>query len=371
MLNLSCPKDELYASVQTVSHGVSGRSTQPVQNNIYLESSTDGLRLVATDLEFISLEAAIDATVADEGAVTVPARLLTEVVGSLAGEEVNLTADESHSLTVTGGNSSFCIRGMSAGDFEMLPPMDEPLEFELTQRDLHSILSQTVFATSRDETRPILTGALFRITSGGLEVVATDTYRLALRSMAADIPIEDSRTAIISQRALNEVLRIVDPESEEPVTLSLSDTQVAFLIGGVSVGSRLIEGQFPSYEKVLPDSSDRRITVSREEFTESLRRMLIVAREDSNRVVLKGDEGVLTITADSQDVGYAEEEIAATLEGEKPEIAFNARYLLDALQAMTEDEVVMELSQPLSPGTLKPVDSADYLYVIMPMQIMM
>ncbi|MFO8079334.1 MAG: DNA polymerase III subunit beta [Armatimonadota bacterium] len=370
MLNLSCPQEKLYESVQIVSHGVSGRSTQPVQNNIYLESTSDGLRLVATDLEFISLEAQIDASISDQGAVTVPARLLTEVVGSLSGEEITLEADEQHTLRVNSDRSSFRIRGMSAADFEMLPPMDDPAQFEIPQRDMHAILSQTVFATSRDETRPILTGALFNINPGGIDVVATDTYRLALRRMTADIPIDEGRSAIISERALNEVLRVIEPESDNTVGIALSDSQVAFTIGGVIVASRLIEGQFPNYEKVLPDASDRMVTVNRDDFTDTLRRMLIVAREDANRVVLRGADGMLTITADSQDVGHAEEQIPAALEGEEPEIAFNARYLLDALQAIGEEEVVIELSQPLSPGTLKPQDSDDYVYVIMPMQIM-
>ncbi|MGD9494682.1 MAG: DNA polymerase III subunit beta [Armatimonadota bacterium] len=370
MLSLSCPQAELHASVQTVAHGISGRSTQPVQNNIYLESVSGKLRLVATDLEFISLEAVIDASVSDEGAVTVPGRLLGELTGSLAGEQVHLEADEQHTLTVTSGRSSFRIRGMSAADFEMLPDLDSPLEFELAQRDLHIILSQTDFATSRDETRPILTGALFHIRPSGLEVVATDTYRLALRKMTVEIPIEEPRAAIVSQRALNEVLRVLDGESDESVRLALSESQVTCQVGNVTVGSRLIEGQFPNYEKVLPDSSDRRITVDNREFIDSLRRVLIVAREDANRVVLRGQAGMLTISAESQEVGRAEEQIPATLEGEEPEIAFNARYLLDALQTIPEQQVVMELSQPLSPGTLKPVDCDDYLYVIMPMQIM-
>ncbi len=370
MLNLSCPQEKLHESVQTVSHGVSGRSTQPVQNNIYLESTSDGLRLVATDLEFISLEAQMEANVRDQGAVTVPARLLAEVIGSLSDEDVDLEADQQDTLQVNSTRASFRIRGMSAADFEELPTLDDPVEFEIPQRDMHSILSQTVFATSADETRPILTGALFNISPGGIDVVATDTYRLALRRMTADIPVDESRSAIISERALNEVLRVLEPESDGTVSMALSDSQVEFTVGGVTVGSRLIEGQFPNYEKVLPDESDRRVTVNRAEFTNTLRRMLIVAREDANRVVLRGADGVLTITADSQDVGHAEEQIPATLEGEEPEIAFNASYLLEVLQAISADEVVMELSQPLSPGTLKPSESDDYTYVIMPMQIM-
>ncbi len=370
MLNLSCPQEQLHASVQTVSHGVSGRSTQPVQNNIYLESTSSGMRLVATDLEFISLEANIPATVRDQGAVTVPARLLTEVIGSLAGEEISLEADDHSTLRVNTARSSFRIRGMSAADFEMLPDIGDAARMEIAQRDLHSILSRTVFATSRDETRPILTGALFKIASGGIDVVATDTYRLALSNLTLDTALEEGRSAIISERALNEVLRIIAPDSDDPVAMVLSESQVEFEIGSVKVGSRLIEGQFPNYEKVIPDDCDRRVTVDRVEFTNTLRRMLIVAREDSNRVVLRGSDGILTITADSQDVGHAEEQIPAKLEGEEPEIAFNARYLLDALGALSHDEVVMELSQPLSAGTLKPADSDDYTYVLMPMQIM-
>jgi len=371
MLRVSCSRAVLHSRIQTVAHGVSGRSTQPVQNNIYLEAvGPNRLRLVATDLEFISLDAVMEAQVADEGAVTVPARLFSEVVGAAGSEEVTLEADERSTVIVAAGNSRSAIRGMSAVDYEMLPELVDPTELQLPQGALHEVLSQTVFATSQDETRPILTGALFKIQPGGLEVVATDTYRLALRRLTAEIPVEEPQSAIISARALHEVLRVLDVSSEEPAKVSLSSSQVEFAIGEVKVGSRLIEGQYPNYEKVLPDASDRRITINRREFMDGLRRALIVAREDANRVVISGEDGTVRISADSQDVGHHEESIAATLEGERPEIAFNARYLLDALDAIKSEEVVLELSQPLSPGTLKPVGDEDYLYVIMPMQIM-
>ena len=370
MLKVSCPQAELHSRVQTVSHGVTGRSTQPVQNNLYVETTGGKLRLVATDLEFLSVEALIDADVQEEGAVTVPARLITEVMGAAVGPEMMLEADERNTLMVTSANSRWEIRGMSAGDYEMLPDLAEPTQLELPQSALHSVLSQTVFATSQDETRPILTGALFNITGGGIEVVATDTYRLALRTMTAEIPIEEPRSAIISARALKEVLAALQPDSDEPVTMAFTDSQVNFVIGAVMIGSRLIEGQFPNYEKVLPDATDRQITMNAQEFADALRRTLIVAREDAYRVVITGEDGAITIKADSQDVGHADEQVPARLEGEKPEIAFNARYLLEALDAITEEEIVIELSQPLSPGTMKPVGSDDYLYVIMPMQIM-
>jgi DNA polymerase-3 subunit beta len=370
MLNVSCPHAELYAAVQTVSHGVSGRSTQPVQNNIYLETSGSTLRLVATDLEFISLEAVLEAKVTGEGAVTVPARLLTEVVGSLPEADISLEGDEHNTLRVSCEQSRYEIRGMAAADFEMLPVLAEAHEFELSQADLHLILSQTAFATSADETRPILTGALFSITPEGLQVVATDTYRLALRKLPGAIKVEEPREAIISARALIEMLRALDPDSEEPASLAVSDNQVSLSVDNVTIGSRLIEGQFPNYEKVLPEESDKRLVVDARALAAALRRAVIVAREDAYRVVLKGTADALQVTADSQDVGHVEESMAASLEGEEIEIAFNARYLLDVLEAIPEQQVVFELSEQLSPGTVRPLDSEDYLYVIMPMQIM-
>ncbi len=370
MLNVSCPHADLYASVQAVAHGVSGRSTQPVQNNIFLETAGSSLRLVATDLEFISLEAVIESKVAGEGAVTVPARLLSEVIGSLPEAEVLLDADEHNTLVVNCEQSRYEIRGMSADDFEMLPELAGADEFELSQRDLHSILSQTAFATSADETRPILTGALFKIAADGLQVVATDTYRLALRKLAADIKIDQAREAIISARALVEVLRALDPDSDEPASMAVSDNQLRVSVGNLTIGSRLIEGQFPNYEKVLPEDPDKRLTVEARALADALRRASIVAREDANRIVLKGTADSVVITADSQDVGHAEESVPASLEGEEIEIAFNARYLLDMLEATPQEQVVFQLSEALSPGMVSPVDFEDYVYVIMPMQIM-
>lgn len=370
MLKVSCPHAELYAAVQAVAHGISGRSTQPVQNNIYLETVGTSIRLVATDLEFISLEGVIEGKVGGEGAVTVPGRLLTEMVGSLPEAEISLDADEHNTLVVECEQSRYEIRGMSADDFEMLPELAGADEFELSQSDLHSILSQTAFATSADETRPILTGALFKISADGLQVVATDTYRLAMRKLSADLKVEQPREAIISARALVEVLRAVDPESEEPGSLAVSDNQVSISVGNVTIGSRLIEGQFPNYEKVLPEECDKRLTVEARALAAVLRRVVIVAREDAYRVVVKGSADSVQITADSQDVGHAEESMPASLEGEDIEIAFNARYLLEVLEAIREEQVVFELSEALSPGIVRPVDSEDYLYVIMPMQIM-
>lgn len=368
MLSLQCAQTELYNVLQIVARGVSGRSTQPVQNNIYLEAQGEELRLVATDLEYISLDATVPAVVIDEGAVTAPARTLSEIAGSLPEGQVSLEADENNTLSIVCETAHYDIRGLAADDFQMLPEISEAVEFALPQSQLASILAQTIFATSPDETRPILTGALLNISDGSMEVVATDTYRLALRR--SDCPVAGTQQAIISARVLGEVLRVLDDESDEPVAVAISENLAQFVVAGITVASRLIEGEFPNYQKVIPQELDKTLTIGTEVFGQALRRALIVARDDANRVVLRTTEEGLEVTANSPDVGHAEELVPVTLEGEAAEIAFNARYLLDMLEVVGSDEVEMQLSGPLNPGLIKPVGRDDYTYVLMPMQIM-
>ena len=368
MLNALCGRDALYEAVQTVARGVSGRSTQPVQNNIYLEAGADHLRLVATDLEFISLEALIPATRTEAGATTVPARLFTEVTGNLPDADVELKATEEQALGLTCARSHYKIRGMAAEDFEMLPPLVDATTFDIEQGLLREVISQTRIAVSSDETRPTLTGALVRLEPNTLQFVATDTHRLALRQAAIDLPDTQKREAIVSARALAEVERALHAEAEMPAKIAVSDNQIEFAVGTVTIGSRLIEGKFPDYQKVVPEDFDKRLSVDTRELEAGLRRALIVAREDANRVSLSMEGAELKISAESQDVGDVVESIAAELEGEEITVAFNARYLLDAIAIISAEKVHFELSGPLNPGTVRPADTPDYIYVLMPMQ---
>ena len=181
---------------------------------------------------------------------------------------------------------------------------------------------------------------------------------------------EGSRTAIVSARALNEVLRVLSSDKEDMLNVAVTDNQVEFEMGNVKVGSRLIEGQFPNFEKVIPDSHEKRVTLVSDDLEHALRRALIVAREDAYRVVLRTEGSSLQISAESQDVGKVGEEIPCHLEGEAAEIAFNCRYLLEVLEALGSEEVNLDLSGPLNPGMIRAQGAEDYLYVLMPMQIM-
>ncbi|HJN19141.1 MAG TPA: DNA polymerase III subunit beta, partial [Armatimonadota bacterium] len=194
------------------------------------------------------------------------------------------------------------------------------------------------------------------------------THRLAMRRASISLPETEKRDAIVSARALTEVERILQADSETPAKVSVSDNQIEFVVGTVTVGSRLIEGQFPDYQKVIPEGCDKRITVNARELEAALRRALIVAREDANRISVTAALDSLKISAESPDVGEVVEEIGAELEGEEVTVSFNARYLLDAINVVTAEQVHIELSGPLNPGVLRPAGDADYIYVLMPMQ---
>jgi DNA polymerase-3 subunit beta len=369
MLKASCPQGELHEVLQVVSRGVSGRSTQPVQNHIHLSNSDGKLRLVATDLEYLSLDATLPAEIQEEGAVTVPGRIFNEIIATLPDEEVTLEAEQGE-LTIRCGRSRYQVRGLPAADFQMFPEFAPEVEFSLPEAALQEVLAQTIFACASDETRPVLTGALFFIQPTGVTVVATDMYRLALRTLACATGVEDEKKVIVSARILGELARLLKAGSQDPVAIKLTQRMVYFEVGNVKLASRLIEGEFPNYPKVVPEKHDKTVRAQVEPLERALRRALIVARDDSYRVLLAAEGSRLQISATAPDVGSVEEEVEIALEGEGLQIAFNARFMMDFLDVIAGSEIRMEFNGSLNPGTLRPGVGDDYLYVLMPMQIM-
>lgn len=370
MLKASCPQGELHQVLQIVTRGVSGRSTQPVQNHIHLSNQDGRLRLVATDLEYLSLDATLPADIQAEGAVAVPGRIFNEIVGNLPEEEVQLEGEESGGLVIRCGRSKYHVRGLPARDFQMFPEFAPEVEFTIPQAVLHEVLTQTIFACATDETRPVLTGALFFLQPEKITVVATDMYRLALREFECRTGVTEEKKVIVSARILGELARLLSESSRDPVTIRLTQRMVYFEVQNVKLASRLIEGEFPNYPKVVPDTYDKTVVAGVESLGRALRRARIVARDDNDRVLLRAEDSRLQITAHGADLGDADEEVEVRLEGEPLEIAFNARYILELLDVVGTSEVRMEFTGSLNPGTLRPAGGKDYLYVLMPMQIM-
>jgi len=368
-MKLSCEKTILHEAVQTVTRAVSSRSTLPILSNILVEAEDSQAILSASDLE-IGIQRRLNLEVEEEGSTTVPARLLHEVINSFPEARVTLEVDDRDLIKVTCEKSEYNLHGLPADEFPVIPEITDATSLPVRQGLLRDLIRQTVFATSTDETRAILTGALLVVEKQMIRLVATDTHRLALRTGELDRPTPVSVSdVIIPARAFNEVARLLTDDEEAEMRLDIADNQVQFVVGETTIISRRIEGQFPNYLKVIPADYEKVLTLNTALFRSSVRRCAIVAREDANKVILRTAGGTLTLTAESQVVGRAHEEIPVELEGEEVEIAFNAQYLLDVLNVIDTEQFRLELGGPLNPGAIKPIGGADYVYVLMPMQI--
>jgi len=367
-MKLTCSRKDLHEAMQTVGRAVSGRSSLPILSNVLLKSQgSDRLRLVATDLE-IGMDLSIPAIVEEDGATTAPARVLTEMLSTLPESDVSIEVDEKDTIHLRCERSDYNILGLSADEFPMLPEVPEASGFTIQQALMREMIRQTIFAVATDEARPFLTGILMVLNSNNLRMVATDTHRLSLRS-AEVLSARGSAAAIIPSRAMYELQRVLANEDGPIVEAHIGENQILFTMDDFRLTSRLIEGQFPNYERVIPTNYDKRLTMRTEELLKAVRRARIVARENANRLIFQTDEDRLIITAESGEVGRAREEVEMTREGGDITIAFNAEYLLDALNVMDFEGLHIEMTEPLKPGVLKPAEDVDFIYIIMPMQL--
>ncbi len=377
LLQASSPRKELFEGIQTVGKAVATRSSLPILTHVRISTKDGKISLMATDLEMWMEHTLPTTTLAGDGAATAPARNFTELLAAMPDADVDLSVkDESNTLHLRCAKSNYKLLGLPADEFPLLPQVKEESRFVVDRETLRDAIKQTLFATSSDETRAILTGVLVVFQGDSLRFVATDTHRLAVRDCAVKEGT-GSASAIVPSRAMNELARIVGNDAGE-VVVTLSSNQIQFQIddeksGSTTLISRLIDGQFPNYERVIPAQSTRTLTVEREPLAAAVKRAAIVARESASRVVLRTTEDGdrLTITAQSGSVGDAYEEVEVARSGDDSpiEIAFNAKYLSDVLSVLDSEGLNIELTEPLRPGVIRPTDDADYLCVLMPMQV--
>jgi DNA polymerase-3 subunit beta len=362
-----CARKDLYQGVQVVSRAIAGRSAWPILNNVLMRTEDGHIRLTAFDLE-LGMECTVPANILEEGSLTVPAKPATEVLATLPESDVQISVDEQNAVNMKCEKSDYTLLGLPPEEFRQLPDIPDSHHFEITQAALGEMIKHTIFAVSPDESRAIMTGILVMLTGNEVKFVGTDTHRLALRTATVGNASGEA-TCIVPRRAFDEVSRLLEDE-DSPVAISIAETQIKFVVNGITVVSRLIEGQFPNYERAIPGEYEKKLTIPTEELLSRVRRASIVARENANRVVFATKGDALIITAESGDVGKAYEELEVVKEGEDVEIAFNAKYLVEFLGVVGSEGVFMELQGALNSGVLKPVGREDYLYVVMPMQIM-
>ena len=362
-------QENLARGLSTVSRAVSSRSSLPVLANVLLRTEDAGLKLTATNLE-IGITSWVPGKIDTEGALTVPARLLTDVVGGLpAGERVDLEV-EGTTLSVRAGRFQTHLRGIDADEFPVIPAAGERPTTRVSQKVLRKALSEVTFAAASDEARPILTGVLTRFAGERLTLAAADNYRIAVKSIDVLSPVEDV-SLVIPARSYVELMRVL-ADTDDPVDIMLAParSQVIFHVDTIDLVSRLIDGQFPNYQQVVPTSHSSRAIVDRDELLKAVRLSALIAAGAANVVKLRiGEEGSAGITiAAAADVGDAEGQVEAELEGDPVTVAFNARYLTEALQNVDADRLALELNGPLSSGVFRPTDDADYVHVIMPVR---
>jgi DNA polymerase III subunit beta len=371
-MNISVMQENLARGLGVVSRAVSSRATLPVLANVLLKTEDAGLKLTATNLE-IGINCWVPGKVEAEGEITVPAKLLTDLVMSLPNQRIDLQLSaKDRTLKVSCGNSRSSIKGIDADEFPVVAAIGDAPATSVGARELRDALGEVVFAAASDESRPILTGVLTKLDGQAMTLAAADNYRIAVRTVATTKPVAPELSIVVPARSYAELMRIL-PDSDDPIdiTVTPNKSQVLFHVEGIDLVSRLIEGQFPNYEPVIPTGHTSRAVIDRESFLAGARRASIFARDSANivKVELAGDEGEgLSITAHAAVVGENADTLEATLDGQATTIAFNARYLIDVLANLRADEAALELSGPLAPGVIRGVGKDDYVHVIMPVR---
>ena len=332
-------------------------------SGLRLELVGDTLTVTGTDLELtIQLEAQVGGE--RDGGVVLPARLSADIVRSLSPGKVELSVD-GDDVSIAGGRSQFAVRPLSLDDY---PRLSAPASSAVTlpSAEVGEALRQVVRAASTDEARPILTGVLLTAEAEGMRMVATDSYRLAVRDLPGASVLGTDQKVLVPGRALSELQRLVGNASE--LTLRLGEREATFEVGSTRLTTRLIEGEFPNYRQLIPPSYPNKLTVARDALMEAIRRVKILAR-DATPIRLQMTADSLRLTAITQDVGNAVEELDAVLEGSELTVAFNPDYFAAGVEAVGSDEVTLETLDALKPAVLRGVGKPDYLYLLMPVRV--
>ncbi len=374
-MKLVCSQAELNASLQLVSRAVAGRPTHPVLANVLLtaDAGTGRLSLTGFDLS-LGIQTSLSASVQSSGAITLPARLFGEIVSRMPGDSpITLSWQEgSEQVELTSQSGSYQMRGMPADDFPELPLAQSSTPIKLDPEVLVKGLRATLFASSGDEAKQLLTGVHLGLDDQGLECAATDGHRLAVLRLQNTGAGEGSVDVTVPARSLRELERLLSARSgSDPVSLFCDRGQVVFHWADQVLTSRSLDGAYPNYRQLIPESFARSLKLDRKAFINALERVAVLADQHNNVVKITSNPGAgqLAISADAQDVGSGSESLAAEVSGDAIQIAFNVRYVLEGLKAMATERVELRCNAPTTPVVLGPIDHGDFTYLVMPVQI--
>jgi DNA polymerase-3 subunit beta len=363
-LRITCRRDELVSRLAIVSRAVSTRTSVQILAGVMLRAEGGELHLAATDME-LSLRSSLPAEVGSEGAIVLPGRTLVDVARGLPDAEVAIEHRPEEGLVrIDSGSAHYALHTYNAEDFPRLPEVDSAQTFSVDREALLETVGRVARSASRDESRPVLTGILARFEPSKLVMAATDSYRLSVKETELEGGTAELE-AIVPARALQELARVA--QSGEHVEVGVHENQVLFAIEGVLLTTRRIDGQFPNYKQLLPESFEHELTLPRGEVLDVVRRVAVMAQRNSP-LRLRFEEGELTVSAQTQDVGEAHESLPIAFSGEPLEIGFNAEFLREGIESVTADEIQLKLISPLRPGLIR-AEGDEFWYLIMPIRL--
>ena len=367
-MQFTCGKHDLVNVIQIVSKAVANKPQIPILSGIHIEAKGDSVILQGTDHE-TGIIASLEADVEEAGRVVLSARYLQEVVRRLPGKEVTFAYDKEHNMTrIQSEGAHFSLRAMNPDDYPLVRTLTEGTRFKIQDKTLREVIRRTVFACSNDGLRPIYTGCYMETQEKKLCMVATDTHRLAIMKVDLETAVEGVHI-IIPAKILNELARILLSDVPIDIEVTCSPDHVSFRWPHLFISSRLIEGQFPSYERVIPDKHTTVMHLNRQEFLAAVERVALISRtNDYNMVRIQLNEQTIRISSNDPDIGEAEESLSVRSEGPEVTIAFNALYLMDALKAIRGETFCFTLTDNLSPAVMTEKDDPSFTYIILPVR---
>jgi DNA polymerase III subunit beta len=363
-MKFSVTKEKLLECLQQVQNVVSTRTTLPILSNVLLKTNGSEVHLTTTDLD-VGVRGSFEAQIEKEGATTLPARRLFTIIRELPSSEIQFDVDGKNAASIRSGQSFFKILGLPEEEFPPLPKFDDSKVVTIRQKDLRDGLRKTSYAISTDETRYVLNGVLFSFKDNKLTLVATDGRRLAMLDIDLEFPRSHEADIIVPTKAVTELQRLLTDDGE--VRVSVGSGQIAFDLNNTLLVSKLIEGNYPNYRQVIPGEMKERVTLERETFLNSLRRVSLLASDKSNSIKLNFSKNNIDITANTPEVGEAKESLPVAYKGREFSIAFNPEFLMAPLRNLSEDEIFLDLIDEMSPGVIK--IQSPFLYVLMPMRV--
>lgn len=365
-MRFQCQVAELMNGLSIVNRALATRSTLQILEGVLLESCPEGLRLICTDLA-LGIETVVPAEISEEGRVVLPGRLFGEIIRKLPGGTMDMAVHENFSSIIRCQSSRTTLAGMSPVEFPDLPQVEDGNIVSITQKELRGLIQKTCFAIATDETRPLLTGCLMEIEPEEIRLVALDGFRLALRRVRHTQTLE-AMQAVIPGKVLSELAKILSEEGE--ISLNIGRTHLSVDMGATRVVTRLLEGEYTPYRRILPTEWQTRIKVRREAFENAIDRAGLIAREGKNNLVrFHISEQCMTLTSNAE-LGDVQEQIDIMVEGKDINIAFNVRYLSDVLKVIDEEEICLRFNSNVSPCEICPVEGDSYMYLVLPVRVL-